>query len=191
MTYFVSHMLPGNQQQHIYVLRPYFVSPCRKWHKKGSSPRNYSNAEVLRPRDYSNVVGFHGRGFIAMSWVLRPWVNRNVHSRLLTIYSRLLMILEPLYLLSRSFTYLLDPFRAFGTYFLRSYPRLFTISHDWGCYIATFLLRPKASKGFKRYSNNQQQGVYSNVPLRTKASKGTSRGFYMDVLFWSTFYGFS
>ena len=60
------------------VLRPYFVSPCRKWHKKGSSPRNHSNAEVLRPRVYSNVVGFHGRGFIAMSWVLRPRVYSNV-----------------------------------------------------------------------------------------------------------------
>ena len=63
------------------VLRPYFLSPCRKWHKKGSSPRNHSNAEVLRPRVYSNVVGFHGRGFIAMSWVLRPRVFSNIHSQ--------------------------------------------------------------------------------------------------------------
>ena len=44
----------------------YFLSPCRKWHKPGSSPRNHSNAEVLRPRVHSNVVGFHGQGFIAM-----------------------------------------------------------------------------------------------------------------------------
>jgi hypothetical protein len=29
------------------VLRPYFLSPFRKWHKKGSSPRNHSNAEGL------------------------------------------------------------------------------------------------------------------------------------------------
>jgi len=43
------------------VLRPYFLSPCRKL------PRNHSNAEVLRLRVYiyiySNVVAFHGRGF--------------------------------------------------------------------------------------------------------------------------------
>ena len=70
------------------VLRPYFVSPCRKWHKKGSSPRNHSNAEVLRPRVYSNVVGFHGRGFIAMSWVLRPRVYSNVRWRSTHDYSR-------------------------------------------------------------------------------------------------------
>ena len=64
------------------VLSPYFLSPCRKWHKKGSSPTNHSNAEVLRPSVYSNVVGFHGRGFIAMSWVLRPRVYSNVHALL-------------------------------------------------------------------------------------------------------------
>jgi hypothetical protein len=69
------------EKKNLKILRPYFLSPCRKWHKKGSSPRNHSNAEVLRPRVYSNVVGFHGRGFLAMSWVLRPRVFRNIHSR--------------------------------------------------------------------------------------------------------------
>ena len=33
------------------------------------------------PRVYSNVVGFHGRGFIAMSWIPRPRVYSKVHSR--------------------------------------------------------------------------------------------------------------
>ena len=59
------------------VPRPYFLSPQEKCHKKGSSPRNHSNAEVLRPRVYSNVVGFYGRGFVAMSWFLRPRVYSN------------------------------------------------------------------------------------------------------------------
>ena len=72
------------------VLRPYFLSPCRKRHKKGSSPRNHSNAEVLRPRVYSNVVGLHGRVFIAISWVLRPRVYSNVHSRFTHDFSRFL-----------------------------------------------------------------------------------------------------
>ena len=96
------------------VLRPYFVSPCQKWHKKRSSPRNYSNAEVLRPRVYSNVVGFHGRGFIAChGFYARGFMamfthdSLTIYSWLLTIYSRLLTILEPLCEPVRSFSYLL------------------------------------------------------------------------------------
>ena len=58
-------------------IRLYFLSPCRKWHKKESSPRNHSNAEVLRPR------------LIAMSRVLRPRVYSNVHSRFTHDLSRL------------------------------------------------------------------------------------------------------
>ena len=105
------------------VLRPYFLSPCRKWHKKGSSPRNHSNVEVLRPRVYSNVVGFHGRGLIAMSWVLRP--------RVLAIFTRdSLTILEPLYVPFRSFMYLLGPYGRIFWGPTHENSRKLTISHD-------------------------------------------------------------
>ena len=56
--------------------------------QKGSSTRNHSNAEVLRPRVCSNVVGFHGRGFIGMSWVRQPRVYRIVHWRFTHDFSR-------------------------------------------------------------------------------------------------------
>ena len=49
------------KQHTLKVLRPYFLSPCRKWQKKGS-PRNHSNAEVVRPRVYSNVMGSTAEG---------------------------------------------------------------------------------------------------------------------------------
>ena len=73
------------------VLRPYFLSPFRKWHKKGSSPRNHSNAEGLQQR----------------CWIPQPRVYSNVHSRL--IHSRLLTFFEPLCVPFRAFTYLLGP----------------------------------------------------------------------------------
>ena len=129
------------------VLRPYFGGPCRMWHKKGSSPRKSQQLPrfygrglqqcslILRPRGYSNVVGFHGRGFIAM------FTLRFTHD-----YSRF----------SHDFRVRRCTFQVLykhkglkkDTLLTKTHEnsRFLTISHERGYYIATFLFDHKDSK---------------------------------------------
>ena len=106
------------------VLRLSQMSPEEKWDKKGSSPRNNSNAECLRPRVYSNI----NDSTAERSWQCSLTITHDFKAAICTFWG------------------LYVPFRALGPYFLGSchdYSRLLTIKDV----LAMFFLSSGTSRG--------------------------------------------